>query len=830
MIYPDTFESKIGFTRLRAQIAQLCTTSGAKSKIEATTFSSDYNQVVSRLTLCNQMMDLVIFNNKIGSVNFVDTSHFLDKAKVEGHFLDIDEVVTIHKALTGVSNAVNIIREADASKYYALQELSSNVNSFPEIIGHIDFLIDKFGKIKDSASNELYEIRRKLRSHEGEVSKRLQRILSQAQSAGYVDPEATLSVRDGRTVIPVSASNKKKIAGFIHDESATGKTFYIEPVEIVELNNEIRELEYAERREIIRILVEFTDLIRPNIEAIKDSGDYLTTIDMLVAKARFSIDNRYACPIIEREPMINIRKGRHPLLEQTLKRDGAEVVPLDVALDKSNRILVISGPNAGGKSVCLKTVGILQYMVQCGFAVPTLENSEFGIFDNIFIDIGDEQSIDNDLSTYSSHLLNMKNMLRGGNNRSLILIDEFGSGTEPIIGGALAESMLEKYVDKGCFGVITTHYANIKYFATNTDGVMGGAMSFDVQNIRPLFKLELGKPGSSFAIEIARKSGISEDIIASASAKAGTDHISIEKQLREIARDKRYWENKRDKIRQNDKRVEELTERYQSELSNIKAERARILKEAKAEAQRITAEANKQIENTIRTIKESQADKEKTLKARREMEQFKDKVAQVENKDSSDIDRKIEQLRQRKERRAKNKEQRKGSSEQTQQAAPKVLPIVEDSHVRIKDQNAVGKVIKVDGKKATIVMGHITSTVALNRLVAISNNEFSKIVPASSPAPKQQTNYDTMQKRVMFRENIDVRGMRVVEALEQVQDFVDEAIMLGFSDLRILHGKGTGALKEEIRSYLRTTGYLKSAKDEREENGGAGITVVKLDL
>ncbi len=830
MIYPDTFESKIGFTRLKKQVAQLCSTSGAKEKIEATTFSSNYEHVVHRLTLCKQMMHLLMFNSKIGSVYFVDTAHFLDKAKIEGHFLDIEEVVIIRKALLGVSEAVSIIRAGDAQEYFALQELSAHVNCFAEIIGHIDFLIDKFGKIKDSASNELYDIRRKLRSHEGEVSKRLQRILVQAQAAGYVDSEATLSVRDGRTVIPVSASNKKKIAGFIHDESATGKTFYIEPVEIVELNNEIRELEYAERREIVRILVEFTDLIRPNIEDIKSSGDYLTTIDMLVAKARHSIDNGYSYPIIERQALINIRQGRHPILEQTLRKDGSQVVPLDLKLDSQNRILVISGPNAGGKSVCLKTVGLLQYMVQCGFGVPVLENSEFGIFDSIFIDIGDEQSIDNDLSTYSSHLLNMKNMLRGAGERSLILIDEFGSGTEPIIGGALAESMLEKYVEKGCFGVITTHYANIKYFASNTQGVIGGAMSFDVQNIQPLFRLELGKPGSSFAIEIARKSGVPEDIIASASEKAGSDHINIEKQLRVIARDKRYWENKRDRIRQNDKRIDELTQKYESELSNIKAERSRIIKEAKLEAQRITAEANRQIENTIRTIKESQADKEKTLIVRRKMQEFKEKVDSEEDGASKEIDRKIEQLKERAKRREDRKAQRDNQPKELKVATPKALPIAKDSQVRIKDQDAVGKVLKVDGKKATIVMGHITTTVALDRLVAISNNEFNKIIPSSSPAPKARTNYDTMQKRIMFSEQIDVRGMRVVEAIEQVQDFVDEAIMLGFSELRILHGKGTGALKEEIRNYLRTTGYVKSAKDEREENGGAGITVVKLDL
>ncbi|MBQ2019378.1 MAG: endonuclease MutS2, partial [Rikenellaceae bacterium] len=542
--------------------------------------------------------------------------------------------------------------------YPQLHRLTEEVISLEAIANHIDSLIDRFGQMRDSASDELYRIRRSIREREGQASKRLQQVLQAAKSAGIVDADATLSIRDGRAVIPVAAGNKRKLNGFVQGESATGKTVFIEPVEVVELNNELRELEYAERREIVRILSELTDRIRPEIDTVEASADYLATIDMLRAKGRFASENGCVRPIVSLDGRMELRTARHPLLAIALAKEKKSVVPLDMVLNGEKRILVISGPNAGGKSVCLKTVGLLQYMFQCGFPIPCGENSELPLFESIFIDIGDEQSIDNDLSTYSSHLLNMKNMLSGASSRTLVLIDEFGTGTEPIMGGAIAEAILEQLVERGTYGVITTHYSNIKYFASNHEGVENGAMMFDVQNIRPLFQLEMGKPGSSFAVEIARKIGLPEQIIRTASEKAGSDHINIERQLREIARDRRYWEQKRDRIRIADRKVEELETSYAEQLSRIKAERQQIIREAKEEAQRLIADANRQIENTIRTIRESQAEKELTRLARQELNDMRERTERdeaAEAERSARVDREMERIERRRQRREERK-------------------------------------------------------------------------------------------------------------------------------------------------------------------------------
>ncbi len=828
MIYPENFESKIGFDRIRSQIKALCVTQGAAEKLESAEFSSDYRTVRERLEQTFEMRTALMMESGFPDGSFVDTEPFLKKAGIEGAFLETGEIAALRKALSMVYALVAFFRNKD-EQYPRLKALCRDVNGFPEIINHIDTILDKFGKIRDSASPELFSIRRTIRDRESQISRRIQQIMGQAQAAGLVDGDASISIREGRAVIPVAAANKKKIKGFVHDESATGKTVYIEPIEVVEINNELKELEYEQRREIVRILTRFTDTIRPDLPAIRESGDFLTTMDFIRAKARFALGNDCTLPIVEEGSSVSLRSARHTLLAQTLRREGKPIVPLDLTLTTEKHILVISGPNAGGKSVCLKTVGLLQYMLQKGFLVSASENSEMGLFEDIFIDIGDEQSIDNDLSTYSSHLLNMKNILRHAGSRSLILIDEFGTGTEPIIGGAIAESVLEKLEEKHCFGVITTHYSNLKYYASNAAGILNGAMTFDVQNIRPLFRLETGKPGSSFAIEIARKIGLPEEIIRSASEKAGSDHVNIERQLREIARDRRYWEQKRDKIHQTEKRVDELAERYRTELEAIRAERNRLLKEARTEARQITDEANRQIENTIREIRESQADKQRTLIVRRKMDEFKQTLAE-DSADNAAIDRKIEQLRAREQRRA---ERKKKKSESATAASPAVAekPRVAEpgAKVRIKGQDAVGEVINLDEKRATVGFGQILTTIAIDRLEIISNAEYKKVTRNERPAAAP-TNYDPGQRRLQFSQQIDVRGMRVTEALEATQDFIDEAVMFGFSELRILHGKGTGALKEEIRQYLRATGLVASAKDEHEERGGAGITVVRLNV
>ena len=825
MIYPAAFEQKIGFDRLRGQVAALCTMRAARELLAAEGFTTSAQEIVRRLSLADEMRLLLEMEHDFPGGDYPDVDHVVAKLRVEGAFLDVDEVVTLRRGLALVGDVAAFIegRERD---YPALHARTRGVDAFPGIVQRIDTIIDRFCAVRDNASPELAEIRRAIREREGQAAKRLQQVLAAAKSAGIVEPDAQLSVRDGKTVIPVSAANKRKLNGFIHDESATGRTFYVEPVEVVELNNELRELEYAERREIVRILTEFTEAVRPDAELIAASGDYLAEIDMLRAKGRWASENGCVKPIVSTDGRLVLKDARHPLLQQTLRAQGREIVPLTLRLDDRKRILVISGPNAGGKSVCLKTTGIVQYMFQCGFLVPASEISELPVFRSIFIDIGDEQSIDNDLSTYSSHLLNMKNMLLGASDRTLVLIDEFGSGTEPTIGGAIAEAILERLLEKGCYGVITTHYANIKYYAASTDGIANGAMMFDVQNIRPLFRLETGKPGSSFAVEIARKIGLPEEIIRAASERAGSEHINLEKQLREIARDKHYWEQKRDRIRLTDRKVEELEQSYAEQLSKIRDERQEILKKAKLEAQQLIADANRRIEQTIRTIREAQAEKEATRLVRRELDDFR---AEAEQADAAERDagiaREIERIERRRQRRADRKAQQ-GGQPAAAPAAPEPREAEVGSKVRMKGQEMVGEVRSIKGRKAQVAFGQILTTVDRELLTVVSNNEYRE---ATRPTTvRTVVSADISARKLAFRDHIDVRGMRSIEALDEVQQFIDDALMVGVNTVTILHGKGTGALKEEIRRYLRTVPEVESAVDEHADRGGAGITIVTL--
>lgn len=827
MIYPPTFEQKIGFDRLREQVAALCTMRAARGLLAAEGFTTSAREIVRRLSLADEMRLLLEMNPDFPGGDYPDMDHVVAKLRVEGAFLDVEEVVTLRRALAMVGQLVAFIG-ARGQQYPALYDLTRGVEAFPAIVQRIDAIIDPFCAVRDGASPELAEIRRAIREREGQAAKRLQQVLVAAKSAGIVDADAQLSVRDGKTVIPVSAANKRKLNGFIHDESATGRTFYVEPVEVVELNNELRELEYAERREIVRILTEFTETVRPDAELIAASGDYLAEVDMLRAKGRWASANGCVKPIVSTDDRLVLKDARHPLLQQTLRAQGREIVPLTMQLDKRKRILVISGPNAGGKSVCLKTTGIVQYMFQCGFPVPASEISELPVFGSIFIDIGDEQSIDNDLSTYSSHLVNMKNMLSGASDRTLVLIDEFGSGTEPTIGGAIAEAILERLLERGCYGVITTHYANIKYYAASTDGIANGAMTFDVQHIRPLFRLETGKPGSSFAVEIARKIGLPEEIIRSAAEKAGSEHINLEKQLREIARDKHYWEQKRDRIRLTDRKVEELEQSYAEQLAKIRAERQEILKKAKQEAQALIADANRQIENTIRTIRETQAEKETTRLARKELDDFRAAAEQADAAErDAEIAREIERIERRRQRRAERKAQRgEAAAPGSAPEPPKKREVEAGSKVRMLGQEMVGEVRAVKGKKAQVAFGQILTTVDKALLTVVSNNEYRE---ATRPTTvRTVVSADISARKLAFRDHIDVRGMRSIEALDAVQQFIDDALMVGVSSVTILHGKGTGALKEEIRRYLRTVPEVESAVDEHADRGGAGITVVTL--
>ena len=831
MIYPANFEEKIGFDRIREQVTALCSTPSAKAKLAEEGFSTSADEIERRLSLMNEMRSLLMLERDFPDGDYPDPAPLVAKIRVEGSYLLAAEADQLRKALVTVGAIAEFILGRGGARYPRLWELSRRVTLFPEIVRAIDVILDDRGEVKDSASPELQQVRRAIREREGQAAKRLQQVLQRAKQAGIVDADAVLSVRDGRPVIPVAAANKRKLQGFIHDESATGRTFYVEPVEVVEINNELKELEYAERREVVKVLSTFTESIRPDAEAIADAGDYLSSVDMIRAKARWALANDAGKPILSTDDRLELRTARHPLLQQTLRAQGREVVPLDLALDRRKHILVISGPNAGGKSVCLKTTGIVQYMFQCGFPVPVSEVSELPVFESIFIDIGDEQSIDNDLSTYSSHLLNMKHMLAGASGRTLVLIDEFGSGTEPVIGGAIAEAILERLLGRGCYGVITTHYANIKYYAASVEGIANGAMMFDVQNIRPLFRLEMGKPGSSFAVEIARKIGLPEDIIRAASEKAGSDHINIEKQLREIARDKHYWEQKRDRIRLTDRKVEELEQNYAEQLAKIRAERQEILKKAKQEARQLIADANKQIENTIKTIREAQAEKELTRLARRELDDFREAVEKADEAgNEAAVAREIERIERRRRRRAERRAQQ-GAQPAAGEAAPqpeKPREVVAGSKVRMAGQEMVGVVQSVKGKRAQVAFGQILTTVDKGLLTVVSNNEYRE---ATRPvAARTVLSVDISSRKLNFKDHIDVRGMRAADALDEVRNFIDDALMVGVGTVSILHGKGTGALKEEIRRYLRTVPEIVSAVDEHADRGGAGITIVTFDL
>ncbi len=832
MIYPASFEQKVGFDRLRDQISAMCTMHAARERLLSEGFIASESELSQRLNLSDEMRRIISMEREFPVGDLFDIDKVIAKIRIEGSFLDVDELLALRNALAAVGAVTAFVFSREEGAYPCLRARSEGVSTFPQIVRDADNIVDRFGQVKDTASSHLSDIRRMIREREGKAAKRLQQILASAKGAGIVDSDAQLSIRDGRAVIPVVAANKRKIQGFIHDESATGKTFYIEPVEVVEINNELRELGYAERREIVRILTNFTDQVRPECDLLCDAADYLAQIDMLRAKARWAISNGCVLPIMSKDDRLVLKDARHPLLAQTLKGQGREIIPLDMELDKNKRILVISGPNAGGKSVCLKTTGLIQYMYQCGFLIPASEISELPLFKSLCIDIGDEQSIDNDLSTYSSHLLNMKNMLAAASERTLVLIDEFGSGTEPIIGGAIAESILERLLNKGCYGVITTHYANIKYYASNTQGIANGAMMFDVQNIRPLFKLEMGKPGSSFAVEIARKIGLPEDIIREAGEKAGTDHINIEKQLREIARDKHYWSQKRDRIRVADRKVEALEQNYSEQLSKIKAERSEILRKAKLEVQEMIAEANRQIENTIRTIKESQAEKELTKLARKGFDDFREAISSLDERESeraAQVDREMEKLQRRAERRAERKaKQGEVQEPQTQDQKPKALPIEVGSKVMLAGQSIPGEVQSIQGNRVQVAFGQILTSVDKKKLTVVSNNEYREATRPQGVRTVIAT--DISKRRLSFKDSVDVRGMRVAEALDDVQNFIDDALMVGVGSVSILHGKGTGALKEEIRRFLRTIPGIGRITDEHADRGGAGITVVTFDI
>lgn len=872
MIYPDNFEHKIGFADIRNLLNERCLSPLGKEKVTEMHFTANAGEISEWLLQVKDFRRLKTERDDLPLQFFYDVRESIARIRLEGTHMDEEELFNLRRSLDTICQLTAIVRadkESDSDEkeaetpspkealgygkpYPSLYRLADGIATFPEIVRLIDRTLDKFGKVRDTASPELARIRRELAQTEGSISRILGGILRSAQIEGLVEKDAAPALRDGRLVIPVAPGLKRKIRGIVHDESASGRTVYIEPAEVVEANNKVRELENDERREIIRILTAIAKEIRPWWREMLDSYHFLAMIDFINAKASLAEHLNAIEPRIVMKPMVDMIEARHPLLQMSLEKQGKKVVPLNITLTPQKRILIISGPNAGGKSVCLKTTGLIQYMLQCGLSVPVSKRSTLGTFTDIMIDIGDEQSIENDLSTYSSHLLNMKNMIKQARRQTLLLIDEFGTGTEPGIGGAIAEAVLKQFCERGAFGVITTHYQNLKHFADSHEGIANGAMLYDRHEMRALFQLQIGRPGSSFAIEIARKIGLPEEVISDASDIVGQDYIQSDKYLQDIVRDKRYWEQKRQNIHQREKDIEKTISRYEAGLTEVEQQRKDILRKAKEQAEELLRETNKRIENTIREIREAQAEKEATRRLREDMKAFEQEVSDVDSTANDEaIARKIAQIQARRER----KQQRKKDAANTSKAAGNNADAGYASHnmpdnnpgissakaakkalnvgtfVKIKGTKTVGTIESIDsnGKMVTVIFGDMRTKMRAERL-EISEPPKKQDEPVSAYTASARTTRETIDnRRELFHQDLDVRGMRGDEALNAVQYFIDDAILVGVTRVRILHGKGNGILRQLIRQYLGTIPNILSSRDEHVQFGGAGITVVDLE-
>ncbi|MFV0471168.1 MAG: endonuclease MutS2 [Paludibacteraceae bacterium] len=820
-LYPSTFEDKIQFSDIRKILMSNCLSQLGIDATENMSFSIHFEEIIQKIGETDEMYRLIFFEtDEIPVGDFYDIRPALSRVRVEGLFLDISELFDLHRTVAAVTNLTRFIKRQDELSFPFLHKTIENIVSFSDISKQIDRILDKFGKIKDNATPELVRIRKEILQVQSGISRTLNSILKQAQADGYVEKDLSPTIRDGRLVIPVTPAFKRKISGIVHDESATGKTVFIEPQQVVEANNRLRELESEERREIIKILIEITNYLRPHFGEIADSQIFMGKIDFLRAKAIFAKEIYAIKPHITDRCEVDWTKAVHPLLYLTLKKHHKKVVPLDIKLSEEQRILLISGPNAGGKSICLKTVALLQYMLQCGLLVPLHENSRMGIFEKLFIDIGDEQSIENDLSTYSSHLLNMKHFIKNCNEKTLLLIDELGTGTEPQIGGAIAEATLERFNKKRALGVVTTHYTNLKHYAEDAEGIINGAMLYDRQHLQPLFQLQIGNPGSSFAVEIARKIGLPEDLIEEAAQKVGQEHLDYDKHLQDIVRDKRYWERKRQEIRLKEKRLEETLDKYEIEINNINKLKKEIVSQAKNDAENLLKEANVKIEHTIKQIKEANAEKERTREIRKQFEQFKSQIDTPFVSYTPNIS-KIKKKKQN----ISNK--KAGTQPLPQKKEQQSHNFEKGNQVRLKGQQAVGEILEIQGKQAVVALGHLKSTIDISKLEFISNNQLKK-ANRFSHLGKSVTD-EVREKKLTFKSDIDIRGMRAEEALQAVTYFIDDARMVSIPSIRILHGTGSGALRQIVRQYLSSASGIKDFHDEHVQFGGMGITVITLE-
>lgn len=835
MIFPKNFETKIGFNEVRTALRGRCLSSLGAEMVDSIQFLNNPEVINEQLEQVHEFHRIMDEEEDFPEENFLDMRSSLVRIQLKGSYMDESELFALKTSLATISQIVTFLNDDEDEeeiKYPALRRLTEDIAIFPDIVERIDVILNKFGKLRDDASPELSKIRTSINNVKKSITVSLRTILHNAQQNGYAPADASPTLREGRLVIPIYTSLKRKIHGIVHTESATGKTVFLEPAEVVESNNRIRALEADEQRAIIAILQEISDFIRPEIQSILESYRFLAKIDLIRAKTIYADHIGAIEPHVEDKPVLEWQKAYHPLLVESLRKRKKQMTPLDITLTADNHILLISGPNAGGKSVTLTTTGLLQYMVQCGLSIPVSESSKIGVFNNIFLDIGDEQSIEDELSTYSGHLFNMKNMMKLSDEKSLILIDEIGGGTEPQIGAAIAQAMLHRFLKNKTWGIITTHYQNLKYFAQEHEGVVNGAMLYDRNEMQPLFQLQIGMPGSSFAIEIARKIGLPQEVIEEASEAVGSNYLQSDKYLQDIIRDKRYWENKRQGVHQKEKHLDELISRYEQDLNDLDRQRKNVIKDAQEKAESLLKESNAKIENTIRTIREAQAQKEETKKARQQLEAFKEDVKKDDHEDS--IARKAEQIKQRRLRHEQRKLE-KAQQGKPQTAASKNLapspqkddtPLRVGNYVKILGQEATGQIERLDGNNAIVVIGNMYLTLKKSMLTKVGKPEEIKR-PAKSFLSRS-TRDSISEKSLNFKPDIDVRGMSGNEALNAVTYFVEDAILLGITPLRILHGTGTGYLRQVIREYLKSVPQVKHYHDEHVQLGGAGITIVEL--
>ena len=816
-IYPKDFEKKTEFTKIRALIKAHCLSNSGKIKVEEMTFLTDAEKIKQALDLTSEFKYIVQFKDNFPTSYFIDTQEYFEKVKNIGTYFTEKELFDIVRSLSTVKAIINFFKNDEENRFPELKKLTEEIQIFPFIIQRINSVINKYGEIKNNASAELSKIRNELSKKQSSVSQTIHKILKTQISAGIVEKNTEITVRDNKLLIPADAKNKRKIKGIIYGESATGKTAYIEPIEVVALNNEIKELEFAEIREIKRILTEITNELRPYFDDLKKSYNFMATVDFIRAKALFAKDTEAVKPKITNKTEIEFLQAKHPLLYLSHKKNGKKVIPSNIKLTENQRILIISGPNAGGKSVALKTAAILQYMLQCGLLIPVKDISVTGIFEKIFIDIGDEQSIENDLSTYSSHLQNMKFFTENADKKTFFLIDEFGTGTEPMLGGAIAEAVLENLHKTGAKGIITTHYTNLKHFATNNEAIINAAMLYDNDKMQPLYLMETGKPGNSFAFEIAEKTGLSKGILDTAKAKIDKNQIDFEKALKQAQHEKRKLKQSKRNIRATEIKLRETLEIYENELEKLLQKKKNILKEAKTEAEEILNSANKKIEQTILEIRRKNAEKEETKKLRKELNDYIVKEKEKQKLDDEKIERKIKKLKQKKEKRTK-----KNPKKNSEIVRDKTIQI--GDYVKITGMNTVAEVLSIKKKKAVVSGNNVQLTVDIDKLEPTDRK----------PKNRQKTGINIIRtnenENLNYFGQLDIRGERAEDALYEVSRYIDNAIVKQTRRLKILHGTGNGILRTVIRDYLRTHELVKNFKDERIEAGGTGITLIELDI